>query len=243
MGSASANWLRPRASGVDGRDILHAGSEAQGLGDSDFANRIDQFILRFAKAGEMPAKRMAIYEAAIGWLSRDVRPRIILAADRSVIWCNQSAEVMLDDRYPVWLQDGSLKMSSVLATGSFDAYLTSLGQAVRRFLIREETYERGMLVSGWGAGSGTEAIKFLEFVVRSLPLDARTSGMTEQFGLTPSESDVIDCLAEMMAPKIIAQKMAVSVHTVRTHIRNIHQKLEVSSQAQLTRTILAYCSG
>ncbi|MGH3872155.1 MAG: LuxR C-terminal-related transcriptional regulator [Pseudonocardiaceae bacterium] len=50
--------------------------------------------------------------------------------------------------------------------------------------------------------------------------------------LTPREREILDCLASGLRAGAIAEKFTVSVATVRTQIRSILAKLEVSSQLE-----------
>jgi len=47
--------------------------------------------------------------------------------------------------------------------------------------------------------------------------------------LTPREQEILDCLTRGMKPDEIAQRLCLSPHTLRTHIRNILAKLDVHS--------------
>lgn len=49
--------------------------------------------------------------------------------------------------------------------------------------------------------------------------------------LSPRELEVLELLAKGFAPREIANLLDISVHTVVTHSRTIHRKLEVSSRA------------
>jgi DNA-binding CsgD family transcriptional regulator len=55
---------------------------------------------------------------------------------------------------------------------------------------------------------------------------ARQDEVTE---LSPREREVLDGLAEGQAYKQIAEKLGVSIHTVRNYIRRIYEKLHVCS--------------
>jgi len=67
--------------------------------------------------------------------------------------------------------------------------------------------------------------------------------MAQAFGLTRAECRVVDALAMMEAPSQIAERLGVSVHTIRTHVRRIYAKLAVRSQMQFMRLTMAYCGG
>jgi DNA-binding CsgD family transcriptional regulator len=54
-----------------------------------------------------------------------------------------------------------------------------------------------------------------------------------EHGLTPRELDVLLLLAEGLTAQAIAQSLVVSPSTAKSHIRNIYQKLDVHTQAEL----------
>ncbi len=77
---------------------------------------------------------------------------------------------------------------------------------------------------------------------RHVEPQARHAGLRERYGLTPSEVEVARLLAEGVAPKEIASRRDVSVHTVRTQMKSVFQKLDVRSQRELV-VALANLSG
>jgi DNA-binding NarL/FixJ family response regulator len=67
-------------------------------------------------------------------------------------------------------------------------------------------------------------------VVKSL--QTPQSGIEETAELSPREREVLDGLAEGQAYKQIADKLGVSIHTVRNYIRRIYEKLHARSSAE-----------
>lgn len=61
----------------------------------------------------------------------------------------------------------------------------------------------------------------------------------ETFGLTRSEAAVAAMLGAGSSPDEIAEARKVSVSTVRTHIRSIYSKLQITRQGELAKIILA----
>ena len=51
--------------------------------------------------------------------------------------------------------------------------------------------------------------------------------------LTPRELEVVRCVEEGLSYKLVANKLFISVDTVRNHIRAIYRKLEVNSKGKL----------
>ncbi len=62
----------------------------------------------------------------------------------------------------------------------------------------------------------------------------------ESADLSPREREVLDGLAEGQAYKQIADKLGVSIHTVRNYIRRIYEKLHVCSSAEAVAKYLRH---
>lgn len=55
--------------------------------------------------------------------------------------------------------------------------------------------------------------------------------------LTPREREVIDLIGEGMSNKAIGKTLFISVHTVKSHLRNIMEKLALHSRLQLAQYV------
>lgn len=66
----------------------------------------------------------------------------------------------------------------------------------------------------------------LEFVAAGSPVSA------EQYDLTSRENTVLAHLVKGYSYKMIAGSMEISIETVKTHIRNIYEKLHVHNQSE-----------
>ena len=75
-------------------------------------------------------------------------------------------------------------------------------------------------------------------VVQSL--QAHHPAGDETAELSPREREVLDGLAEGQAYKQIADKLNVSIHTVRNYIRRIYEKLHVRSSAEAVAKYLRH---
>jgi two-component system, NarL family, nitrate/nitrite response regulator NarL len=51
--------------------------------------------------------------------------------------------------------------------------------------------------------------------------------------MTPREREVIDLIAEGLSNKAIAQRLDIATHTVKSHVRNIMEKLTLHTRLQL----------
>lgn len=57
--------------------------------------------------------------------------------------------------------------------------------------------------------------------------------------LTPRQQQIVDGLVEGLSYKLIADKMSISIDTVRDHIKRIYRTLEVNSKAEIIRKSLS----
>lgn len=56
---------------------------------------------------------------------------------------------------------------------------------------------------------------------------------TDGIGLTPREREVIDLISEGLSNKGIASRLHISIHTVKSHVRNIMEKLALHTRLQV----------
>lgn len=62
--------------------------------------------------------------------------------------------------------------------------------------------------------------------------DKKTAPAGNAYQLTPREKEILESLVEGNSYKMIASSLQISVETVKTHIKNIYEKLQVNSQTE-----------
>ncbi|MCW2256411.1 DNA-binding CsgD family transcriptional regulator [Providencia alcalifaciens] len=62
--------------------------------------------------------------------------------------------------------------------------------------------------------------------------------MQTRFGLTPRECEVVELILEGNGSPQIAQSLFISLGTVKNHRKNIYQKLDINSQAELFNLLM-----
>jgi DNA-binding NarL/FixJ family response regulator len=65
----------------------------------------------------------------------------------------------------------------------------------------------------------------------------------EDYQLTAREKEILYALVDGLTYKKIAEKYFVSIHTVRSHISSIYEKLHVNSKSQAVAKVLQNKSG
>jgi DNA-binding NarL/FixJ family response regulator len=125
--------------------------------------------------------------------------------------------------------DDTEKIFSALAAGASGYLLKRLAPAKLLEAIRE-VHEGGSPMS---APIARKVVQSLQPVLAAPP-DGHT------IALSPREREVLDGLAEGQAYKQIADKLGVSIHTVRNYIRRIYEKLHVCSRTEAVAKYLRH---
>ncbi len=61
----------------------------------------------------------------------------------------------------------------------------------------------------------------------------------EEGPLTSRQQEIVDCIISGLSYKMTADKLGISLDTVRTHIKHIYQVLEINSKGELFRRLMA----
>ncbi len=75
-------------------------------------------------------------------------------------------------------------------------------------------------------------------LLRNQEATGTTAENAEQPGLSERERDVLRGLVDGLAYKQVADRLGISIDTVRTHVRGLYKKLQVHSVAEaVTRAL------
>ena len=100
------------------------------------------------------------------------------------------------------------------------------GYILKRAAIEEIFAALDDLVAGGSPMSSVIARKVVESFGR------RTNASLSEFKLSIREIEILDLLAKGLRLKEIADKLFITLNTVRTHIRHIYEKLQVQSRVE-----------
>jgi DNA-binding CsgD family transcriptional regulator len=56
--------------------------------------------------------------------------------------------------------------------------------------------------------------------------------------LTPRQQEIVDCIVNGLSYKMTADKLGISLDTVRTHIKHIYEVLQINSKGELIKRTL-----
>lgn len=92
------------------------------------------------------------------------------------------------------------------------------------------------LIEGGAALSSTIAMKVLNYVQQSKSSQSiKAQVIKESFSLTDRELDILQAIVDDLTDQQIGEKLFISPHTVRTHIKNMYKKIHVHSRASAVK--------
>src|SRR3712207_6075536 len=118
------------------------------------------------------------------------------------------------------------ELGIVLYTGDADSDLLyeGLDSGARGYALKAGSMDELLLAIRQVAGGGSYVDPRLDRILLS---PRATSGVPQ---LSPREREIMHLMAEGMTAEAIAAKIAVSVETVRTHVRNVIRKLQARNR-------------
>ena len=136
---------------------------------------------------------------------------------------------LIGEKYP--------KIQKVMLTSlhSDDVVFEALKAGAIGYVLKSEleniTSVLQIVRSGGAVITPTVALRVMRYFQRD---ESSIQKLTE---LTPRERQILEELSSGSSPKEIADLLALSIHTVRQHIKHIYAKLSVSNRGELTRRL------
>jgi len=87
-----------------------------------------------------------------------------------------------------------------------------------------------ILYRRYPAGNFKFSKKFLEKILRAIEKKSLLKDRTSFYSLSKREAEVLPLMAEELSNQEIADHLYISLNTVKTHVKNIHLKLDVDSR-------------
>lgn len=170
----------------------------------------------------------------------DRTPRVLIDGQCNVLWRSQDAERLLQPPLPLWIRGGRLHARQGAGPKTWASFVENVGEEGERLLLTGSDPATWVLLQGWSQRLDEHRVVFLK-CSPSWPLrDVASSGLAADFGLTRSECAVLDEFARLTKPTQIAERLNISVSTVRSHLKQIHTKMSVSSSVHLIGITRAY---
>jgi two-component system NarL family response regulator len=114
-----------------------------------------------------------------------------------------------------------------------------VGVGVSGFVMKDATLDE-LLSTIRSVATGVDVLPpslvttlFAEIAKELIATNGGVPAVLDSVRMTPREREVIDLIAEGMSNKAIGKELQISVHTVKSHLRNIMEKLNLHSRLQI----------
>ncbi|MFE6649934.1 response regulator transcription factor [Nocardioides sp. NPDC057772] len=158
----------------------------------------------------------------------DFPDRVVVTALPSVRSKAPGVDVILYDTLGLHLTDGSDLVHLLHET---DATVLIFSRDMRPDL-RVKAYSLG--AQAWVSMSvhAGDLVRAIELAASDQPIDEREDRLGTVAGLTTREVEVLALITQGLSNKDIADKLVVSVNTLKSHIRQTYRKIEVTTRSQ-----------
>ncbi|AJP73889.1 helix-turn-helix transcriptional regulator [Sphingomonas hengshuiensis] len=176
---------------------------------------------------------------ALKWISREARARILIDDHMRLLWANSGAQTLLEDGFVLALHAGRLKADSAATYDKLVDFIQNCGSTVSILLLPSKKGGHLILRSQLLGREG-ERHFFGVQLSRTSQYQPEYVDLSAAFGLTQAEHRMIMQLMRGQTADEIAALEGIAIGTVRTHIRHIYEKLNVTSREALFRVVGPY---
>jgi DNA-binding CsgD family transcriptional regulator len=167
-------------------------------------------------------------------VEKDARPLLMVDDQRRILWSSAAADRLLKRPCGLMKRDGYLVAEDWIRIGNIDAWLHDTSDANTSLCFRAPRPDRHVLLRAWRLGTLEEKAVFgLHILPGGRDFQPEYSGIDVAYGLTPAEQRVVSGMLNGATAEQIAAVNGASIETVRTHIRNVYNKLDVKSREAL----------
>jgi DNA-binding CsgD family transcriptional regulator len=171
-------------------------------------------------------------------------PWLAMVIDRNfaVLEHSPDLERVLVDPLPVIVQNRFLEPNGRDAERKMAEFFDRLGPGPQRLMVGDVSGRNWVLLRGWLIEPSKDWTAVVHCITSQPIRDLRDTELPRQFGLTQAESIILNQIAALKKPATIARELQISESTVRSHLKQLHVKLEVDSAQQLLLKARAFCN-
>lgn len=174
------------------------------------------------------------------WAARAPAALMLLSTDLRLVWLNSAAEAVIQNSPHLTLRDGVLAAVDTAQAPAVKSFLRSATEARSTWVSAPE--DAAPLIVTAQVLSADEGPDLIGLSLHLTTPEDRYiwTDFGEALKLTRAETVVARRILEGAKAEQIAVEQAVSVETVRTHIRRMYGKLGVSGREQLFAVIAPF---
>lgn len=175
------------------------------------------------------------------WLRDDERPRLIITCELELVWVNDTGERLLRKRHQLEVRDRQIAIPCSTIRTRFIDFLSSCLARPSILLLSDRKVGDDLLIRGRRLlETPTETFLGLTVFESSHDTLLADANIGAALGLTPGETRVLQGMLTGRTADDLARHLQISIDTVRSHIRRIYEKLNVSSREGLFSRVRSF---
>lgn len=184
------------------------------------------------------SERSALDSVAFDWIAADHRPRMIVRTNGVVLWTNLGAQRLLAECSGIGTINDVIHLTNPEHDAQFYAFLRSVTADPHTMALKFDGESSFCVFRGRRVTSIDACC--LEMRFSSKDYSPHLVDFDHVFGLTRSEAGTACALYGGQSAREIANRLRISIDTVRSHIRQLYLKIGVSGREQLFRQLDAF---
>lgn len=174
------------------------------------------------------------------WAEQYSIPCLILADDMALLWSNAAADEILAAAKDFQLVNGVVACVDKGQSQEFRVFLTTVGSEPRVWVYcQNETACQMVRAESLSPAGMPPAVALMIYPVDGVERYV-WSDFHKVFGLTRAETIIVKRIVGGEPVDTIADELAITLETVRTHVRRVYAKLGVSNREQLFSKVSAF---
>lgn len=168
------------------------------------------------------------------WADASSLPMMILTADHKILWSNGVAIKMVAKAEDFQSMAGNLSCVDKVQDPAFRDFIAGLGDEPQAWVMHTPHEDRYLIVRAERVAPPGRPL-VITVVVYSTSSDTHHvwADIGQVFNLTKSEVVIVKKMFHGASADQIADRLKISVETVRTHVRRVYAKMGVGNREQL----------
>lgn len=173
------------------------------------------------------------------WSTLDGCGRVLLSRTGDLLSADQLAIRLIDNRLGLCYSGARVRPSCADQQQEFDHLLAAPLSSPRTMLLKTKSPDKLLLHS---VACGREGAEFIALQIKLIDPEAEPefACLGEAFGLTPAEEQISAELLRGKSASEIAERLRLSINTVRSHISHVYDKLDTTNREGMWRTFASY---
>jgi DNA-binding CsgD family transcriptional regulator len=172
------------------------------------------------------------------WTFAAPYPLVLLQKTGRLVWCNAAAMRLLQGASPLVLRNGQLMARRSAANSSFRAWLKAVTDGPSFHVVRGDLPQANVVIQAMAVSGAADDVVGCR--LRSAGARTEIADLALALGITPAQSGIVRRMILGSSLEQISDETGLSITTVRTHLRNIYARLNISSRDELFRLCLPY---